>query len=122
VKGVLRGSFHKGLAPALTLCAALLVVAGFVGCRALDPTNAPEDLCQTECKTRAKLCSREQCERGCQLVLDRIIERQSKQVIDCVASQTACTDTTFATCGARMGAHVDGGPPGPPKPPEDYED
>src|SRR4051812_22538630 len=103
-----------------------LLVAFAIGlsapaCRVFEPTNKPLDGCRHSCVSKAKRqCTEDQCERGCELILDRILEREGEHVIDCVASTPRrCTDVVWADCAARVGAHADGGPPGPPPPVEE---
>lgn len=90
--------------------------------RVLEPSNKPLDHCRRSCESRAKKqCTESQCERGCEMILDRLVEREGENVIGCVASSPRrCTDVVWADCAARVGAHADGGPPGPP-PPEEEE-
>jgi hypothetical protein len=60
-----------------------------------------------------------QCARGCNLVLDRLAEREGDRVLACVAaSAVACDDRLWSRCATRIGPHADGGPP-PPAPPAD---
>jgi hypothetical protein len=48
------------------------------------------------------------------LVLDRLIEREGDKVVACLANATPrCDERTWAACAARVGPHVDGGPPAP---------
>jgi hypothetical protein len=60
-------------------------------------------------------CDRIACGRGCNLVLDRLIERERGRVFTCVNAAKSCADSTWATCATRVGNYVDGGPS-----PEDY--
>ena len=51
-------------------------------CRALDPPNRPLDRCQVQCREKAKRnCSEDACVRGCEFILDRLIEREGPNVI-----------------------------------------
>jgi hypothetical protein len=96
------------------------LVAMVVSCRALDPSNAPGETCQRQCKLQANFCTAEACERGCLLILDRIIEHEDGQALRCIAERArGCGDQAWASCGARVGVHVDGGPPAPPGPRDD---
>src|SRR5688572_29172079 len=97
------------------------VVVGSACRDAFEPSNRPLDTCRRSCGKRAKRqCSEAQCERGCEMILDRLIEREGETVIGCVArSPRICTDVVWADCAAQVGLHADGGPPGPPPPPED---
>jgi len=80
-------------------------------------------MCQASCEKKAdRHCSSAECYRGCELILDRIIERESDNVIACVARHPRrCSDVVWADCASRVGVHADGGPPGPPPPKEDWE-
>jgi hypothetical protein len=92
------------------------------GCgRPIEPANRTLDTCVRTCRQRAeRQCSLSECERGCEFVLDRIIEKESDNVIACVARHARrCTDVVWADCAARIGAHADGGPPAPLPPKED---
>jgi hypothetical protein len=78
-------------------------------------------MCVQSCGDRAKGCSELQCVRGCNLVLDRLIEHEGGNVIACVAkNHQACDDAVWADCATRIGPHADGGPP-PPPPTEEEE-
>jgi len=113
--------------PVLPLRAALagafalaVVVAG--GCRALDAPNHPVETCRRSCNAKAsRQCSDGECERGCQFILDRLVEREGDRVVACVAKQDRrCGDPVWAHCAARIGPHLDGGPPAPPPPDDDW--
>lgn len=118
------------MASALARCIGLLVLAAGgtvalaapLSCRIYEPSNKPLDACRRSCESKAKRqCTDAQCERGCEMILDRIIEREGENVIACVASSPRrCTDVVWADCAAHIGVHADGGPPGPP-PPSDEE-
>jgi hypothetical protein len=97
--------------------AALLVIS----CRALDPPNKPIDACVASCNARAsRNCSEAECGRGCEFILDRLVEKEMNNVIACVArTPRRCTDVVWADCAAHIGVHADGGPPAPPPPSED---
>ena len=103
------------------LSIALAVVIPSTACRVFEPSNKPLDACRRSCESKAKRqCTDAQCERGCEMILDRIIEREGANVIACVAaSPRRCTDVVWADCAARVGPHADGGPPGPPPPVEE---
>lgn len=90
-------------------------------CRIFEPANKPLDNCHQRCVEMAKReCSDDECWRGCEFILDRLVEREGKRVIACVANGARrCTDVVWADCAARQGPHADGGPPGPPPPVED---
>jgi hypothetical protein len=107
----------------------LFAVACAAGCsvftREVPGDNGPasglEESCARECADRASRCSRTQCVRGCNLVLDRLAEHEQSRVISCVVSSgRACDDEGWAYCAARVGPHADGGPPAPPPPPDDF--
>lgn len=94
-----------------------------IACQAMEPRNRPIDGCIEKCKKRAaRQCSEGSCDRGCEMILDRIVEREGDHVIACVARQSrGCGDTVWAECASNVGAHADGGPPPPPPPAEDWE-
>ena len=94
-------------APAITACG-----------QVLEPANKPIDACVYKCKTRAsRSCSEDECRRGCEFILDRLLEREGDNVIACVVrTPRRCTDVVWAECAARIGVHADGGPPAPPPP------
>lgn len=105
-----------------SLCLVMLgVVMAFFSCRVFEPANRPLDACRRSCEQRAKQqCTAAMCERGCEFIIDRIVEGEGENVIRCVASgPRRCTDVVWADCAARVGPHADGGPPGPPPPMED---
>ncbi len=84
-----------------------------------------EEECAKACSVRAANCSERDCSRGCNLVLDRLAEKEGDDVLACVAKGAPrCDDRTWAACAARIGAHADGGPPAPPPAPsaEDREE
>ncbi|MCL2450918.1 MAG: hypothetical protein FWD17_18395, partial [Polyangiaceae bacterium] len=66
------------------------------------PAGGPEASCVADCAARARGCSRKQCVRGCNLVIDRLVERQGTAIIACVATARAnggaCDDRAFARC------------------------
>lgn len=103
------------------MVALAIVAAAPTGCRAVEPANKPLEGCRRTCEQKAsRQCTDRECERGCEFILDRLVEREGDNVIACVASsQRRCTDVVWADCAARVGPHADGGPPGPPPPPED---
>jgi hypothetical protein len=90
---------------ALTLCL----------CNAELPPRGPERTCAKACTERARQCSDSACARGCNLVLDRLVENEGGRVVSCVArGAPRCDDHAWAACAARVGPHADGGPPAPP--------
>jgi len=110
--------------------AGLVGLIGFValaslsgGCgRAVEPENRPLDRCTASCAKRAsRQCSEDECRRGCEFILDRIIEKEGDNVVACVArTPRRCTDVVWADCAAKIGIHADGGPPAP-APPSDED-
>lgn len=94
---------------------------GALGCRAVEPTNRPVEACIRSCNARAsRQCSEAECSRGCEFILDRLVERETDNVVACVArGSRRCTDVVWADCAARIGPHLDGGPPAPPPPLEE---
>jgi hypothetical protein len=99
---------------------ALLPALGGCG-RVLDPSNKPVDGCVKRCTERAsKHCSLAECERGCEFILDRILEKESDNVLACIArTSRRCTDVVWADCATKVGIHADGGPPEAPPLPEE---
>jgi hypothetical protein len=103
--------------------AAAAVLALAIGCSARSAPRGPEETCVAACRARAPGCDARQCGRGCNLVLDRIVEHEGDAVIACVAAgPAACDDRSFARCAARVGPHADGGPPPPPPPSDGLDD
>jgi hypothetical protein len=118
VLGLLRPVAAIGaVALAVTACAAI------AGCHANEPSGQPIDACARSCESRAsRQCSSAECARGCEFILDRLIEKETDNVLACVARATRrCEDAVWAECAARVGVHADGGPPAPPPPEEDWE-
>ena len=107
-------------APKLSFLAAVFAIVG-VACSAGGPPRTPEELCARVCESRAPRCSKDECARGCNLSLDRIVERETEHVVSCVAKQRACGLGEWAECATWVGPHADGGPL-PPKPPGEDED
>lgn len=107
----------------LSLAVVLVALTALSACRAVEPTNRPISMCMKSCAERAsRQCSESECERGCELILDRIVEREGTHVIGCVARQSrGCGDIVWAECASNIGAHADGGPPAPPPPADDWE-
>lgn len=106
---------------AYALVVALAMIAVPLACRAVEPSNKPIEACRRTCEKKAsRQCTDRECERGCEFILDRLVEREGDKVIECVASsQRRCTDVVWADCAVRIGPHADGGPPGPPPPVEE---
>jgi hypothetical protein len=98
-----------------------LFAAVLTACNAHDTPTHPEEACAISCASKATRCTQDECARGCNLTLDRIIEREEDRVISCVARASgACNDATWSTCATDIGPHVDGGPPPPPPAPDDW--
>jgi hypothetical protein len=99
----------------------LFVIVIAWSCRATEPANRPLDRCRASCEAKAKRqCTAAQCERGCEMILDRILEREGENVIRCVAKgPRICTDVVWADCATHIGVHADGGPPAPAPAPDD---
>lgn len=99
------------------------VSLAIVGCPAASRPPHPIEQCAEVCHKKAgAACSEAECARGCELVLDRIVERESSHVVACVArSRKRCTDTAWAECAALVGPHADGGPPALP-PPDPFDE
>jgi hypothetical protein len=99
------------------------VTLAVAGCPAAARPPHPIEQCAEAChKKAAAVCSEAECARGCELVLDRIVERESAHVVACVArSRRRCTDMAWAECAARVGPHADGGPPALP-PPDPFDE
>jgi hypothetical protein len=114
-------AFTRRVAVSVLLAAGAVVSFSSVSCRALEPTNKPIDACRRSCESKAKRqCTEAECARGCELILDRLVEHEGENVIKCVATGTRrCTDVVWADCAARIGVHADGGPPGPLPPAEE---
>jgi hypothetical protein len=104
----------------LALGAAALV-PGLHGCRVGTPSNRPIEACMNACTARAaRQCSEADCARGCELILDRLVEKEMDNVIACMArTPRRCTDVVWADCAAHVGVHADGGPPAPLPPVEE---
>ncbi len=101
----------------------MIVLATAGACRAVEPSNKPVETCVQSCEARAsRQCSSSECERGCEFILDRLVEKEADTVVACVARlPRRCSDVVWADCAARVGPHLDGGPPGPAPPQEDWE-
>jgi hypothetical protein len=107
------GGFPSSRLPVISLSLALALA----GCESPAPPRGPEAACASACASRASQCGPDQCRRGCNLVLDRLVERESDGVVACVArSAGPCDDRAWARCAALVGPHADGGPPPPPPP------
>jgi hypothetical protein len=101
---------------------AITVLLALAGCNSTSPPSGPEATCAQACEARAPACKSHECDRGCNLILDRLAEGEGDRIIACVAKgTTACNDRAWAHCAARVGPHADGGPPAP-RPPSDIEE
>ena len=97
------------------VCLALALALFSIGCpSATAPEGKHESACYEDCRARAKACDDDACARGCRFVIDRLIEREGKNVVACMASSKTCDDPAWADCAAKIGVHADGGPPAPP--------
>ena len=116
-----HASARRVLIVAAIVSTALAVSLSSASCRVFEPSNKPIDACRRSCESKAKRqCTDNQCERGCEMILDRLVEREGENVIACVvASPRRCTDVVWADCAAHVGPHADGGPPAPPPPDDD---
>jgi hypothetical protein len=98
---------------AVFLAIGLGVVA--FACQPAAPARGVEASCADACGSHAPGCGEVACARGCNLVIDRLVEHEGDAVVECVAKAGgSCDDRTWARCAARVGPHVDGGPPPPP--------
>ena len=100
--------------------AAVALFGAGPACRALEPANRPLDRCRASCLAKTKQsCSEDECERGCEFIIDRLVEREGENVVACVAKHPRrCNDVVWADCATHVGPHADGGPPGPTRPAE----
>jgi hypothetical protein len=100
------------------LASGVLLVLALAGCQAESPPSGLEAMCAKACDGKASQCSPHQCRRGCNLVMDRLAERETDHVLACIAdAKAACDDRAWSRCATRIGPHADGGPPPPPPPP-----
>ena len=113
----------RAAAVLLLALAGVALVPSLGGCgRVLEPENRPLDGCRRSCNARlSRNCSDAECARGCEFILDRILEKESDNVLACVGrTPRRCSDVVWADCAVRVGVHADGGPPvAPPLPEED---
>jgi hypothetical protein len=79
-----------------------------------EPRERPDIACADACKAHKNKCDEHECERGCAFVIDRLVEHQQTEILACVEQANACDDPVWAECGAKIGAHADGGPDTPP--------
>jgi hypothetical protein len=94
--------------------AVLLAAASVIACAGSRSPERPDDACAATCAERIPRCGATACTRGCQLALDRLVENEGEPVLACVARSSApCDDWLWAECAARVGPHIDGGPPAP---------
>ena len=63
------------------------ITGGTGGCgRAVEPANRTLDSCVATCAKRAnRQCSEDECRRGCEFILDRLLEKEGDNVVACVA-------------------------------------
>jgi hypothetical protein len=96
------------------LAGLLAAIALGVACSGSRAPERPDDACARTCAERIPRCGPTACIRGCQLALDRLVENEGEPVLACVAKSSApCDDWLWAECAARVGPHIDGGPPAP---------
>jgi hypothetical protein len=122
------GSFHSWrLCPKLPAsmalrfaCVALFALV-FAACFRMETTPRHEADCTRVCLRSAHQCDEAACLRGCNFSLDRLLEHEGPNVLRCVAKAKTCDDRVWATCGAEIGVHADGGPPAPP-PAKEWDD
>ena len=112
------------LFPLLLLAVALIVTSA---CRAPWPADGPQANCVQACaRMQIPSCNEVACTRGCNLVSDRVVERQDAPVLACVQllanKHARCDERVWATCAPRVGPYLDGGPPAPIPPPDTFED
>ena len=97
-----------------------------IACEVQTAPRGPEQLCVQACRERATghaACTPHRCWRGCNLVLDRLVEREGDHVIACIArGGRGCDDAAWAYCATRVGPYADGGPPAPPPPVDDSDE
>ncbi len=87
-----------------------LMLGHLLGCRETAAPAGPELVCVEACKKGMDHCNENGCGRGCNLVLDRLVERERSRVFACVDAAKSCADSTWAMCATRVGNYVDGGP------------
>lgn len=109
-----------------SLAALVLVGLASAGCGVESPPRGLEETCAKSCEVRASQCSKHECRRGCNLVMDRLAENEGDHVLACIAqgaqNKSACDDRAWSRCATRVGVHADGGPPPPPPPPDVFQD
>ncbi|MEO8797548.1 MAG: hypothetical protein ABI551_06665 [Polyangiaceae bacterium] len=82
------------------------------GCpSSLAPEGKRETACFDDCKAHAKDCDEDHCARGCRFILDRLVESEGHNVVACIDKANSCEDPAWADCAAKIGPHLDGGPP-----------
>jgi hypothetical protein len=108
----------------LVLGVTLVLASALAGCESPNvPPPGPEETCARACAANVPVCNQKGCRRGCNLILDRLAEHEGDTVLSCVAkTQKACDDRAWAHCAARVGVHIDGGPPAPLPPSDEEED
>lgn len=100
---------------------ALSVLGGMMFACGRPMPKTPVESCIAKCEQVAsKQCSSDECARGCEFILDRLVEGERNNVLACVTrTERRCGDVVWASCAAHIGPHADGGPPGPPPPADD---
>jgi hypothetical protein len=95
------------------------LLLALAGCEAESPPQGLEATCTKSCEVHAAQCSKHQCRRGCNLVMDRLAESEGDRVLACIErAKTECDDQAWSRCGTWIGPHADGGPPAPKPPPD----
>jgi hypothetical protein len=91
-------------------------------CRPVAPTDELNRQCVNACEKQVPVpCDDAACERGCRIILDRVVEREIATVLACIQSEKkGCRDAQWASCGASV-PYRDGGPP-PPLPPKEEDE
>ena len=90
------------------------LVLALAACTGAHSPPHPDEACIATCAEKIPRCDKTECERGCGLALDRLVEGEGAVVLSCVEqSRAACDDWLWADCAARVGPHKDGGPAAP---------
>lgn len=74
-----------------------------LSCRPATGPGLREASCVSACRDDVSSCTEATCERGCNFVLDRLVEGYQREILLCVASRSdhACTDRAWAECAVR---------------------
>ena len=105
--------------PLVALASWLAFTGGFA-CR--SPAPPPIASCVETCQAKIASCDEHDCRRGCDFILDRLIEHEETTVLACAAKRRgACDDDRWAECASMVGLHADGGPPVPTRASPDDE-